>query len=123
MTYDPRTRFVRRGELHLLMDSGEERVVEVEALGQSGFFLKTAGYGSWRGHIHGAWMGALHLDGEHIEDCWAEENLSLLGQFRDTPVRVREGDSTGYGIMESIVTGSWPEFGLDVESDRNVSHA
>jgi hypothetical protein len=123
MTYDPRTRFVRRGELHLAMESGEKRVVEVEALGQSGFFLKTAGYGSWRGHIHGAWMGALHLDGEHIEDCWTDENLSLLGQLRDTPVRVREGDSAGYGIMESIVTGSWPEFGLGPESDRNVSHA
>ncbi len=123
MTYDPRTRFVRRGALHLSMDSGEERVVRVEALGESGFFLKTAGYGSWRGHIHGAWMGALHLDGEHIEDCWTDENLSLLGQFRDTPIRVREGDSVGYGIMESIITGLWPEFGLGGESDRNVSHA
>jgi hypothetical protein len=123
ITYDPRTRFVRSGELCLLMESGEERVVEVDALGESGFFLKTAGYGSWRGHIHGAWMGPLHLDGEHIEDCWSDENLNLLGQFRDTPVRVREGDSVGYGIMESIITGSWPEFGLGAESDRNVAHS
>ena len=59
MRYDPRTRFVRGGELHLLMDSGEERLIEVEALGESGFFLKTAGYGSWDGHIHGSWMGAV----------------------------------------------------------------
>ena len=45
MTYDPHTRFVRGGELLLAMDSGEERVIEVEALGESGFFLRTAGYG------------------------------------------------------------------------------
>jgi hypothetical protein len=122
MRYDPRTRFVRDGQLLLRMDSGEERVIEVEALGESGFFLKTAGYGSWKGHIHGSWMGPLHLDGEHIADCWDDEHLALLGQLRDTPIRVREGDAVGYGIMESIITGEWPEHGLGSESDRGVSH-
>jgi hypothetical protein len=68
-------------------------------------------------------MGALHLDGEHIPDCWDDEHLNLLGQFRDTPIRVREGDAVGYGIMESIVTGEWPELGLTAESDRNVRNA
>ena len=121
--YDPHTRFVKRGELHLIMDSGDERVIEVEALGTSGFLLKTAGYGSWQGHIHGAWMGALHLDGEHIADCWDEEHLNLLGQFRDTPIRVREGEAEGYGIMESIITGVWPELGLTAASDRAVTNA
>jgi hypothetical protein len=123
MEYDPHTRFVRRGELHLVMETGEARVIEVEALGESGFFLKTAGYGSWQGHIHGAWMGALHLDGEHIADCWADEHLGTLGQLRDTPIRVREGDAEGYGIMESIIRGEWPEFGLGAESDRQVAHS
>ncbi len=123
MRYDPRTRFVHGGELHLVMESGEERVITVEALGQSGFFLKTAGYGSWQGHIHGSWMGPLQLDGEHILDCWDDEHLGQLGQLRDTPIRVREGDSVGYGIMESIITGEWPELGLSAESDRKVTHA
>jgi hypothetical protein len=122
MRYDPRTRFVRGGELLLVMESGETRLIEVEALGESGFFLKTAGYGSWGGHIHGSWMGPLQLDGEHIADCWDDEHLVLLGQLRDTPIRVREGDATGYGIMESIIGGEWPEFGLTAESDRAVSY-
>ena len=122
MHYDTHTRFVQTGELHLVMDTGEERVIEVEALGDSGFFLKTAGYGSWRGHIHGSWMGRLHLDGEHIADCWDEEHLLILGQLRDTPIRVREGDAVGYGIMESMIGGVWPELGLTAESDRAVSH-
>jgi hypothetical protein len=122
MRYDPRTRFVKGGELHLTMESSEERVIEIEALGESGFFLKPAGYGSWKGHIHGSWMGPLHLDGEHIGDCWDEEHLSLLGQLRDTPIRVREGDAVGYGIMESIIGGEWPELGLTAESDRAVSY-
>jgi len=123
MEYDPRTRFVRRGELHLVMDSGEARTIEVEAPGDAGFFLKTVGYGEWKGHKHGRYMGALHLDGEHIPDCWDDEHLGLLGQLRDTPIRVREGDAVGYGIMESIITGDWPELGLTEESDRDVRNA
>jgi len=122
MTYDPSTRFVRHGELLLTMDSGEERIIEVEALGDSGFFLRTAGYGDWAGALHGVWRGQLHVDGEHISDCWNDEHLRTLGQFRDTPIRVREGEAAGYGIMESIVTGDWPELGLSVDSDHRVAY-
>jgi len=123
MQYDPRTRFVRGGSLLLVTESNEERVIEVEALGESGFFLKTAGYGSWDDHIHGSWQGALHVAGEHIRDCWDDDHLATLGQLRDTPIRVREGEAVGYGIMESIISGVWPELGLTEESDRRVSHA
>jgi hypothetical protein len=123
LAYDPRTRFIRGGELRLTMESGEERVIEVEALGDSGFFLKTAGYGAWKGHVHGAWQGPLRLDGEYIADCWNDEHLRLLGQFRDTPIRVRENDAVGYGILESIISGVWPELGLTAESDHQVSYA
>jgi len=122
ITYDTRTRFVKGGELVLTMESGEERVIEVEALGDSGFFLKTGGYGAWQGHKHGSWKGALHIDGEYIADCTSNESLSKLGQFRDTPIRVREGDAVGYGIMESLIGGVWPELGLTEESDYKVSY-
>jgi hypothetical protein len=123
ITYDPDTRFVRGGSLRLTMETGEERIIEVETLGDSGFFLKTAGYGQWAGHVHGTWKGPLHLDGEHIADCWDDEHRRSLGQLRDTPIRVREGDAEGYGIMESIIAGVWPELGLTAESDHPVTWA
>ena len=41
--YATHTRFVQGGELRLTMESGEQRVIEVEALGESGFFLKPTG--------------------------------------------------------------------------------
>lgn len=123
LTYDPRTRFVRGGELTLTMQTGEQRVIEVEALGESGFFLKPVGYGPWKGHIHGAWRGREHFDGEHLPDCHDDEHVRLLGQLRDTPIRVREGDAVGYGIMESIMTGEWPELGLTADSDHDVAYA
>lgn len=122
ISYDTRTRYVKGGELELTMETGERRVIEVEALGQSGFLLKTAGYGAWAGHKHGAWKGPLHIDGEYIADCSDDEHLRTLGQFRDTPVRVRDGDAVGYGIMESLIGGVWPELGLTAESDHKVSY-
>ena len=120
--YDTRTRYVTGGELLLTMESGEQRVIDVEVLGDSGFFLKTAGYGAWEGHKHGSWKGKLHVDGEYIADCASDENLPRLGQFRDTPIRVRDGDAVGYGIMESLIGGVWPELGLTEESDHKVSY-
>jgi hypothetical protein len=72
--------------------------------------------------MHGKWRGRLHVDGDYIADCWDDEHLRALGQFRDTPIRVREGDAVGYGIMESIVMGDWPEFGLGKDSDRRVAY-
>jgi hypothetical protein len=121
--YDPRTRFVTGGALHLTMESGERRVIEIEVLGESGFFLKTGGYGTFNGHIHGSWRGKLHLEGEYFQDCWSRESLKTLGQLRDTPVRVREGDAVGYGIVESLIHGEWPELGLTADSDHKVSFA
>jgi hypothetical protein len=45
-----------------------------------------------------------------------------LGQFRDTPIRVRDGEAVGYGIMESLIGGEWPELGLGADSDHKVSY-
>lgn len=112
LTYDPVTRFVRGGEIRLRMEDGQDRLFTVEALGSSGFFLRAGGYGAWKGHAHGSWQGPLVVEGEHVSDCWDDEHRRSLGQLRDTPIRVREGDAVGYGIMESMLFGDWPEFGL-----------
>ncbi|WP_033291775.1 hypothetical protein [Amycolatopsis jejuensis] len=113
MRYHPRTRFLESGEIHLKHRSGEKRVFEVEPVGESGFHLAAAGYGDWKGHRQGRYLGELVVDGEYIADCTTPEVLRSLGQFRDKPVRVREGSAEGYGIFESIITGTWPELGLD----------
>jgi hypothetical protein len=120
--YDTRTRYVRGGQLELTMETGERRTVDVEVLGESGFLLKTAGYGAWAGHKHGAWKGKLHIEGEYIADCSDDQHLRTLGQFRDTPIRVRDGDAVGYGIMESLIGGVWPELGLTADSDHKLSY-
>ncbi len=120
--YDPRTRYVKGGELELTMETGEQRVIEVEALGQSGFFLKTGGYGEWAGPQARRLEGRAARRRRVHRRLLRRRTLRTLGQFRDTPIRVRDGDAVGYGIMESLIGGVWPELGLTAESDHKVSY-
>jgi hypothetical protein len=117
LSYHPQTRFLQGGQVHLELATGKTLTVDVSALDDTGFFLRPGGYGDWRGHRHGVWRGALDVDGEYIPDCHSPDMLPTLGQFRDKPVRLREGDAEGYGIYETIVTGVWPDLGLTAESN------
>jgi hypothetical protein len=112
LQYDDRTRRPKKGAIHFDMLSGETRTVELEVVGESGFYLGTALYLGFDGKKHGMWRGERHIDGERISDTTEPQTLRRIHQLRDSIVRVREGDAMGYGILESIVTGAWPDFGL-----------
>ncbi len=109
------TRYFEGGRFVLQMADGEQRVVDVQALGESGFHLRTGLYGEWAGGRWGSWRGAYHEDGEYIADCRAR--LPDLAQLRDKPVRIVEGDAVGWGIQESIYAGVFPDLGLDASTD------
>lgn len=111
----PRTRHFLGGDFVLHMADGSRREVQVEALGESGYYLRTGHYGEWAGGRWGSWRGSYHEDGEYIGDC--VKALPQLGQLRDKPIRIFEGDATGWGIQESIYSGLFPELGLDASTD------
>jgi hypothetical protein len=114
VTYEEDTRFLKGGRIILLMASGEQRTVEIEAMeGRTGFHLLPALYGVFKGARHGMWQGPLKLDGERVEDCDTfSGGIGASWQLRDCPIRVREGKATGLGILESTISGDFPEFGL-----------
>jgi hypothetical protein len=116
LAYDDKTRRPKKGVIHFDMLDGETRTVEMEAVGDSGFHLGTALYLGFDGQKHGMWRGPLHVDGERIADTTDGATLRRIHQLRDSIIRVREGDATGYGIFESIATGAWPDFGLTADS-------
>jgi hypothetical protein len=117
LNYDKRTRFLQGGQVRLELEAGPAHTVEVTALDDTGFFLRPGGYGDWKGHRHGVWPGDLSVDGEYIADCHSPSVLPTLGQYRNKPVRVRDGDAEGFGIFETIITGVWPDLGLGPESN------
>lgn len=116
LRFDDRTRKPQGGTLHFDMLSGETRTVEIQVLGDTGFHLGTALYLGFDGKKHGMWMGAQHVEGEKIADTCDDATLRRIHQFRDTPIRIREGDAVGYGIFETQICGAWPEYGLTAET-------
>ena len=112
LQYDDRTRRPKKGTISFDMLSGETRSVELDVVGDSGFYLGTALYLGFDGKKHGMWRGERHVDGERIADTTDPQTLRRIHQLRDSIVRVREGEAKGHGIFESVATGAWPDLGL-----------
>jgi hypothetical protein len=118
LSYDPVNRRLRGGKLHGTMADGSARPLDVEVLSDTGFHLGTGLYFGWDGHHHGEWRGPLVVEGERIDDCSTAENARRLHQIRDTVIRVTDpvGGGVGIGNMQPIVTGPFPQLGLDAET-------
>ena len=112
LAYDDRTRRLLGGRVHFDMLQGGSHTVEVEVLGTSGVHLGPGLYLGFDGRKHGSWKGPLEVEGEKFADTTDVTTLKRIRQLRDCPLRVTEGDATGYGIMESIIHGAHPELGL-----------
>ena len=117
-TYDSSNRRLKGGQILATMSDGSARNFQVEVLGDTGFHLGAGLYFGWNDHHHGEWRGEFNLEGERIADCTDPEMARKLHQIRDTTVRITDpvGGGVGYGNMQPIVVGAWPELGLSAES-------
>lgn len=112
LRFDDKTRRLLGGRVHFDMMQGGTHTVEIEVAGESGVHLGPGLYLGFDGKKHGSWKGALETEGEKFADTLDIPTLRRIRQLRDCPIRVREGDATGYGIMETIIHGAHPEIGL-----------
>lgn len=110
--YDAKRRLIG-GRVHFEMMSGETTTVEIEVPGESGFYLGTALYLGFDGRKHGQWHGEHEVEGERIPDITDDDQRKrMTSDLRDTIIRVREGDAVGYGLVEPIVLGEWPDMNI-----------
>lgn len=116
LKYDPVNRRLLGGKLTFDCGWGQTRTLEIEPAGDTGFHLGTGLYFGFKGHRHGQWHGAQHIDGERYADVSTPETARELHQLRDCVIRCREGDAVGYGIFESMVIGEHPRYGLARET-------
>lgn len=98
------------------MLQGGTHTIEVEVMGTSGVHLGPGLYLGFDGRKHGSWHGPLTVEGEKFDDTLDRKTLERIRQLRDCPIKVTEGDWTGYGIMETIIHGAHPELGLTAEN-------
>lgn len=116
LKYDPVNRRLLGGKLTFDCGWGQTRTLEIEPAGDTGFHLGTGLYFGFKGHRHGQWHGAQHIDGERYADVSTPETAREVHQLRDCVIRCREGDAVGYGIFESMVIGEHPRYGLARET-------
>jgi hypothetical protein len=113
LTFDPDNRRLRGGRITATTSDGATRVLEIEAVSDTGFHLGAGLYFGFDGHHHGEWRGALHVDGERIADCSDPDQARRLHQLRDTVVHVVDpvDGSEGWGNCQPMITGPFPGLG------------
>jgi len=116
LRYDDYTRRLLGGRIHFDMLQGGTHTIEVEVAGTSGVHLGPGLYLGFDGRKHGSWHGPLTVEGEKFDDTLDRKTLERIRQVRDCPIKVTEGDWTGYGIMETIIHGAHPDLGLTAEN-------
>ena len=118
LRFSPLNRRLLGGSLHFGMRDGSRRTLHVEPLGDTGFHLGAGLYFGLDDHWHGEWRGRLHVDGEYLPDCSHPETARRIHQLRDCLVAVEdpEGGGRGWGNIQTIVTGAFPELGLSADS-------
>ncbi|MCK9543001.1 MAG: hypothetical protein M0R03_13320 [Novosphingobium sp.] len=112
LRFDDVTRRLQGGRVHFDMLQGGTHTVEIEVAGPSGVHLGPGLYLGFDGRKHGSWHGPLTVEGEKFDNTLDRKTLERIRQLRDCPIKVSEGDWTGYGIMETIIHGEQPEMGL-----------
>jgi hypothetical protein len=112
LRFDDRTRRLLGGRIHFDMLQGGAHEVMVDVAGETAVHLGPGLYLGFDGKKHGSWKGAIEVEGEKFADTLDLATLKRIRQLRDCPIRVREGDAVGYGIMETIIHGEHPELGL-----------
>jgi hypothetical protein len=115
LQFDPATREPLGGEVVLVMEDGTQRPFMIEVVAESRVCLGLGLYHGYKGHYHGEDRGTLHVEGDHVVDTADPATSRSLHQIRDILVRItdRVAGGSGYGILNSEITGEWPALGLD----------
>jgi hypothetical protein len=114
LSFDPANRRLLGGKIMATTEDGTTRILEVEAVSDTGFHLGAGLYFGFDGHHHGEWRGELLVEGERIANCADPSAARRLHQIRDTVVRVTDpvGGGQGFGNCQPIITGGDPALGL-----------
>ncbi len=119
VAFDDTNRRFLGGTITFVLADGSERPVTVMPVESgTGFHLGTGLYFGLDGARHGQWRGELHVDGDHYDACDTREVARRIHQHRDCVVRVEDpvGGGVGWGSVQTIAIGAFPEYGLRLES-------
>ena len=107
--FNPITRQLESGQVVYTAADGAKIEISVRAL--THLFLWPGGYFTYKGFSHGVWMGENWIDGEKLDvsDPNVVAQVSLLN---DNMCECRCGNDVGYGIVEIVLLGKHPQYGM-----------
>jgi hypothetical protein len=107
--FDPSTRQLKSGRVIYTAADGSKVDISVRAL--THLHLWPGGYFTYKGFSHGVWMGPDWIDGEklNVSDSKVVQEVSLLN---DNMCECRCGNDIGYGIVEIVMMGKHPQYGV-----------
>ncbi|NPC98935.1 hypothetical protein [Nocardioides sp. zg-DK7169] len=113
--FDPDNLRFLGGTFHLTMADGSVRDLVAEPISDTGFHLGAGFYHRPNGDRNGSWRGEYWQDGNHYADTSRREVVEEINQFRDCMIRVHDTHTgaTGWGNLQTFVSGAWPALGLD----------
>ncbi|MFZ0664515.1 MAG: hypothetical protein WAM97_02085 [Acidimicrobiales bacterium] len=117
LTFRPDNRRFVQGSMEFKMEDGSTRPIRLRAVSDTGFQLGAGLYMGYDGKFHGQWRDEDFLEGEYHQDCSTVAEAIRLHQLRDCVIEVEDpvGGGTGWGNLQSFVTGAHPAMGLDAE--------
>jgi hypothetical protein len=118
LRFDDSTRRFQGGTISATLADGTDIEYRLSPVSETGFLLAAGLYGGYDCQYHGQWRGPSHLEGDHYPDCRLPEAVRKLHHHGQRVVRVDAPDgSVGYGDLQSIVSGAFPEIGLTEDGE------
>jgi len=119
LEYNDHTRQPTGGRVHFDLQSGNTTTIEIMSLADSpgfhlgsGFHMGSRPYNSIEGRFYPLEEGGFYEEGDHTEDVSSEDHNLRVYQLRDNIITAYHGDAEGYGFLQSIAYGVWPQLGL-----------
>lgn len=112
--FDPVNLRFLGGTFRITLADGGVRELAAEPISDTGFHLGAGFYHRPNGDRNGSYRGEYWQDGNHYADTSRREVVQEINQFRDCMVRFTDTHTgaTGWGNLQSFVSGAWPELGL-----------
>jgi hypothetical protein len=116
LEFETETRRLRGGVLNVVDQNGNPRPITVTPSRETGFHIGMGGYygGMDAAHRFGQWHGPSWSDVVSAQATNTAETVARVHQTRDVLCDVSDpvGGGTGYGTIETILNGPFPDLGL-----------
>jgi len=105
---NPDNKRLESGRVTLNAVDGSRKNISFQVMNAAN--ITRGGYGTSEGFIHGIWLGQNYLNGIKLDIT----DPMIAGEFLwDSDCKFKCGNEVGYGVVEAVIMGKYPKYGLE----------